>query len=702
MNFFNKIFNYIYPNFNQVRLIGSIGMQRDMQGQVLKFLTFSSIQLFYIALLLLSSRTSNSILSSYIMSMLSIVIIIGFRLIKWHVMSNVALLLSVYAGIVFFEIYLGSAVTMGVYYFPIVFLGTRLFQYKEHKVLTVAFIILPIILYLITSNYFSTYYDRTILSSKAIKILRTFNIVFALMLIGLFTVYELITSNQREEKLTNDYLALQSLIDNTKASLWSINTNYEIIAANAQYSNAMKNIFGYDIVPGFNLKILLQLTTYPQLWRQYTAKVLQGISFFDEYEENNNFYEIHAAPILKNIKQVIGAVFYVRNITERRESELKIATTNTELAKAVVAKEQFLSNMSHELRTPLNGITGLTNILISSPYLPSQKEHLDMLKYSADHMLDLVNDILDYNKIAVGKVQLESTSFHLKTLVEKVVLFFVRQANEKGIKLEVTFNDAESMHYYGDVVRLRQVLNNLISNAIKFTYVGTVHIAIQVHNLSNNKANVAFSIQDTGIGIPEGKIENIFNSFSQADVRINRKYGGTGLGLTISAKLVQLMGSSITVVSTENVGSTFAFELQLPIHYKAVSQANEVTTLQPFNNVKALIVEDNAINRLVINNFLKKWNIETTLAENGAVALEYALLHKYDIILMDLEMPVMDGITAVEHIRYINKNIPIIAITAGTGNDLRSTLFAKGFNDFVPKPFAPEQLHLTISNLLYS
>jgi signal transduction histidine kinase/CheY-like chemotaxis protein len=675
-------------------------IKKALQNNFLGVITMISFHVFYVFIYLISNENKQYILLSYGCILLVAFIVYTIAANKKSLLAKIIAMLNIYAGIIFFDIYLGTATGMAVYYIPFLFFATRFFSYKKNKRILIFFVFLPILFQLLIGLFCTHCYDPNILTAANVKTVRTFNFGFAFLLTAASATYVSFTNYINDEKLFNANLALQTLIDNNKASLWSITQNYEIITANAQYIADMKEIFNEDIGTGYDYKKILARTDYPDEWRKQLDKVMSGMSFADEYMHNNEIYELHAAPIIKGGNEVIGAVFYARNINQRKVNEQKIANTNKELEKALIAKEQFLSSMSHELRTPLNGILGIANLLHQEAYLDTQKGSLEMLKYSSEHMLDIVNDILDYNKIDAGKLELESTPIHLASLVQQVVSFFEQQAKEKNLTLRVNNDSIKDLIVLGDVLRIRQVLNNLISNAIKFTQKGSVTITIDKKREHANEVSIQFTITDTGIGIPHNKLDSIFKSFTQADARINRKFGGTGLGLTISDKLIQLMDSKIYVESIHGKGSSFWFTLEMPLSEKISIEQVVVKELTPFQKTYALLAEDNKINITVMKRFLIKWNIEVTEAENGAIALDLCKNNNYDIIFMDLEMPVMDGLTAVKHIRTFNTTIPIIALTASTGENLRENLIAAGMNDYVAKPFKPEEIHTVISSFI--
>jgi PAS domain S-box-containing protein len=370
---------------------------------------------------------------------------------------------------------------------------------------------------------------------------------------------------------------------------------------------------------------------------------------------------------------------------------------------AALAKSDFLSCMSHEIRTPINGIIGIANLLKEENLSDVQKEYINTLNFSADHLSTLVSDILDFSKIESGQMSFEKISFNLEKNCLQIIKQFEHRAIEKGIKLVFTPEKLGSYSLYGDYGRLNQVLANLLSNALKFTEKGAVTLSYQIIEECEDKINIRFIVKDTGIGIAGCQLDNIFESFTQANESITRKYGGTGLGLTISKKLVELQKGKISVKSKIGEGSAFTVQLSFDKHvYKSsLLPAISIEQLSPIakdlNGMKILIAEDNNINAMVLTRFLTKWNTKTAVAKDGLEVLHILENEEFDLILMDIQMPNLDGIEATEIIRKnIWKgyaNIPIIAFTADASVDTHADLIKKGFYHCITKPFNPDTLY---------
>ena len=392
----------------------------------------------------------------------------------------------------------------------------------------------------------------------------------------------------------------------------------------------------------------------------------------------------------------------VLDISEIKMTQFELMKAKQKAETASRAKSRFLSNMSHELRTPLNGIIGASNLLLQEQCLPEQRSHLEILKFSSEHMMILINEILDFNKIESGRFELETLPVNMRAFLKKLETQFSVQAHAKGLLFLVDIDDNLESEFLTDETRLNQIFSNLLSNAIKFTQTGGITLGARKISSTSKKSVVQFMVQDTGIGIPAHKQQEVFESFTQADTDTTRKYGGTGLGLAISRKLVGLFSGDLQLQSEEGKGSTFYFTIELEINENAKLYINDrkVKQLPVFDRLRVLIAEDNAVNMSVARRFLVKWGIEVHEATNGVEAVEKCRQEIFDLVLIDLEMPEMDGITALAEIRKLHPAVPAIAFTAAVYEDMKIDLMKKGFMEVVPKPFRPEDLHNKIQKLV--
>jgi len=389
----------------------------------------------------------------------------------------------------------------------------------------------------------------------------------------------------------------------------------------------------------------------------------------------------------------------ILDISDIKQAQAALQTAKEKAEQAVFARTRFVSNMSHELRTPLNGIIGAANLLMQGNAHPEEKQYFDVLKYSSEHMLSLINQVLDFSKIEAGKMDLEKTNFDLRKLIDNIYNLFRRQFEEKNLELEIAFDELlENRTFIGDPTRLGQVLTNLISNAHKFTSGGKVILSVMQVTRNSHACTIRFFVQDSGIGIPPEKQVHIFDSFTQVESATTRKFGGTGLGLTISSKIVELCGGKLEVDSKPGQGSCFYFTIQLGMQNDQKTYVNEekVKELPSLKGIRILLAEDNPINMMIAKAVLEKWGIVITEAVNGVDALEKFNEDECDLLLLDLEMPEMDGFELLDNIRKRNINLPAIAFTAALFENMQAHLINRGFNDYVQKPFRPEDLHAKI------
>jgi len=396
---------------------------------------------------------------------------------------------------------------------------------------------------------------------------------------------------------------------------------------------------------------------------------------------------------LKHKEGLEGLILDCRDISQRKENE-------AELVRLQKAKEQFLANMSHEIRTPINGIVGMANLLGQNTTNEERETYLSAIKHSAENLTVIINDILDLAAIESGKLKFEKIAFNLQDFLPSLISTFTYQAREKGIAVEYQIDDKLNKILLGDPVRLNQILINLISNAVKFTHNGSIKVICSADREVKGVSWVRIEVIDTGVGIPDEKLHTIFESFSQADASVTRKYGGTGLGLTIVKQLVELQKGSISVKSKEHVGSVFTVLIPYTTGKAGVSTSStknaKALKTAKTSQLFVLLVEDNDINRLYAKSILKNWNCFTDTAENGLVAIEKIKNHEYDVVLMDIQMPVMDGYETTKAIRMMEtpqRNVPIIALTANATKTDVDKCMAAGMNSYLPKPFTPDDLY---------
>jgi PAS domain S-box-containing protein len=411
--------------------------------------------------------------------------------------------------------------------------------------------------------------------------------------------------------------------------------------------------------------------------------------------------EIRAGEV--EFEGVTNFIVSARDITRRKESEAELLAAISAAEAANAAKSAFLSNMSHEIRTPMNSIIGMTSLALKSQQDPRQRDYLVKVEYSASHLLSLINDILDFSKIELNKLELEKANFRLASVFENILAQLADKAHEKGLRLLVDVDRSLYTHLQGDILRITQILLNFTSNAIKFTAQGEIKVRASKLESYDDGYLIRFEVQDTGIGISESEISKLFQVFHQADTSTTRKFGGSGLGLAISKQLVELMGGTVGVASQPGQGSTFWFTIRLE---KGEQLSDDLSSARfdpdAFKGVSILLVEDNVFNQQVAQEMLEGFGASVRIANNGLEAVNTLLAYRFDCVLMDVQMPVMDGLEATRQIRA-NPSLagnPIIAMTANAGAEDRERCFKAGMDYFISKPVFADKLYMTISQCL--
>lgn len=406
---------------------------------------------------------------------------------------------------------------------------------------------------------------------------------------------------------------------------------------------------------------------------------------------------IHLTPIFDQDGNLDSYIAVQSNTTVMHKLYLQLAEEKTKAEAANKAKSQFLSNVSHEIRTPLNGIIGFLNLLNRTPLDSKQAGYIDKMGSASRHLLGLINDILDFSKVEAGMMEVDHVPFRLGDVVRDLSDIVLADCERKGLTAVVDAADVEDLYLFGDPQRLLQIMLNLAGNAVKFTESGHVRVSIKRMWMGDHRAELSFSVRDTGIGMTEGQIDQIFKEFAQAEASTTRRFGGTGLGLSISQRLTALMGGHITVQSSPGLGSEFRFTLSFDraaIPQPEAASATPVSFCPRLQGVRILVVEDNEINQMVAQEVLMGEGAEITLAGNGEIACRVvdATPDAFDLVLMDLQMPVMDGFDATRHILARHPDIPIIAMTANIAPDDVAQTAAAGMRLHIGKPFDVEEL----------
>lgn len=513
---------------------------------------------------------------------------------------------------------------------------------------------------------------------------------------------------QANNSLKEYALKLEAILESTKSSVFALDQNYCYTTFNNAHKENVKKLYGIDIEIGSTLigNPAVKLEQENEL--QNLHRALKGEQFVLEQEyglpnTERRFYEVSYNPVKNGSGEIIGVAVYAQDVTEKKRAQQALLDARNEAIKAVTVKSDFLSNMNHEIRTPMNAIIGMTDLLLDKITEGENNEYLKSIRYSADNLLVIINDILDFSKIEAGKVKFETIAFDLYYKLTELIKSFKFQTDEKELYLSLTISPDVPNFIKGDPYRLSQILYNLVGNAIKFTNKGGINITVKVKQKIKNRYLLNFAITDTGIGIARNKMDSIFESFTQAYTDTSRKFGGTGLGLAITKNLVELQNGYIGVKSQVNVGSTFYFDLA----YEEASESAEqilpqYSTEDPnLSGYHILLVEDNVMNQLVAKRFLLKWGAEVTIADNGLKAIEALKNLNYDLVLMDLQMPEMNGYETTAFIRenphkVTNADVPILALTADAFEETRQRVHNTGMNDFITKPFKQENLYQKI------
>ncbi len=518
----------------------------------------------------------------------------------------------------------------------------------------------------------------------------------------------LLNSDVTAQKLISEYSL--SLIEASHDPLFAISPEGKITDMN----NASVKVTGISREQLLNTDFINYFTE-PQKAREVYQEAFAKGSVADSplrfrHKEGKLTDVLFNGSVYKDDKEnVLGVVIVARDVTaqKRFENELIEAKSNAEEERqiavaAVKSKQQFLSNMSHEIRTPMNAIIGFTKVVLKTDLNKKQEEYINAIKVSGDTLIVLINDILDLAKVDSGKMTFEQTPFKMSDSISAMLQLFETKIQEKNLQLIREYDSRISEILIGDPVRLHQIILNLVSNAVKFTNKGKITVSVNLIHENDDKVTIEFAVADTGIGIGDNELENIFENFQQATTDTSRLYGGTGLGLAIVKQLVEPQGGSISVKSKVDEGSVFSFILSFQkTNVLAELETNLIELDTEIQNIKVLVVEDIALNQLLMETLLDDFGFERDIAANGKIAIEKLKNNSYDIILMDLQMPEMNGFEATEYIRNtMNSDIPIIALTADVTTVDLAKCKAVGMNDYITKPVDERLLYNKIVSMV--
>lgn len=520
----------------------------------------------------------------------------------------------------------------------------------------------------------------------------------------------------KNERLEN----LASLVDNSQeiTCIFNIRT-FRIEEVNSTFKSMLgyepSEVLGSTLISFFNEEDLVETK---KIVKEEIKRRSEIFSFENRIVCKNGTQKwMRWKIIVKNNKGFANAMdISVRKMTERKLSDnlAYLVRINKELTEAkrvaeasVQVKQEFMANMSHEIRTPMNAIIGFTNLLLKTDLNDDQRKQLENVKFSGENLIVIINDILDFSKIEAGKLAIEEAPFNLHEVTNNLLELMGPQVKEKGLSLELNQQEEISKYLIGDAVRLNQILLNLLSNALKFTQEGGITLSVDLMKKEDKTLFLQFKVKDTGIGIKKEKQETIFDSFTQAEGDTTRKFGGTGLGLTIVKMLVQLMNGNVSLESEPGVGTTFIVDLPFNLDEsdRQKEEEEEKGVEKNLGELEVLLAEDNEMNQILAKRVIASFGFKLDVAENGAKALERFKEKDYDIILMDIMMPEMDGLEATRRIREDfpegKKDIPILAMTAFVFSEEEDYKYLEsGMNDYILKPFHPDKLYQKIASLV--
>jgi PAS domain S-box-containing protein len=512
---------------------------------------------------------------------------------------------------------------------------------------------------------------------------------------------------QIEDKVLLNEKRYRDLFNYSQALICTHDLEGKILSVNP----AICNIMGYssEELIGRNIKEFVPKDKMINFDEQYLQNVLntgtaEGV-FIIICKNGDQIYLLYQNYMVEETSSAPYIIGFSQDITNRIKAERELLKAKEETERASRVKEVFLANISHEIRTPMNGILGIGGLLYKTNLNPKQEEYTKLILESADNLLHIVNDVLDFTKIESGKIELEHIPFLLDEKISNTLKTFIFKIEEKGLELVFDNQVSPEIVLLGDPFRLGQILNNLISNALKFTETGKITISATQVNEKNKTPLFEFKVSDTGIGISEENLSNIFNEFVQASSETSRKYGGTGLGLTITKNLIEMQGGSIKAESILNKGTSFIVRIPYQIGEKSMlNSGKEEVVFTPIDKKRILVAEDVTINQIIVKQILEEWGHEVVLVANGKEAYEAHKKKDFDLILMDIHMPEVDGYEATQMIRHMGDTIkaavPIVALTANAFKKETDRFADAGFNDYITKPFTEAGLYDCIKKQL--
>jgi PAS domain S-box-containing protein len=505
-------------------------------------------------------------------------------------------------------------------------------------------------------------------------------------------------SGTTDKLIINRETKFKGIIDNFRLGLLEVEPNGTIIRANEAFCEMSG--FSCEELQGKDGGIILLDEIERERMKVRHASRSEGeedvyeLRVFNKAKETR-YWLVSAAPLLGDDGNVHGSIGIHWDITQMKEMEFELKEAKRKAEESSKAKAMFLANMSHEIRTPLNGIVGMAEQLAQSQLDADQRYFTDIMRSASSTLLSIINDVLDISKIESGKFSIETISFSLNKTIRQTLSIFEEKAKVSGISLDIDLMDDRGTMHLGDPHRLSQVLFNIVGNAIKFTHSGYVRVTSQLARGENDICSVSFSIQDTGVGMDMAYLTKVFEAFSQEDASITRKFGGSGLGLSIARSIVQIMGGTIQIESEKGKGTRVDIHIPMRIsNDKTKQEIVEMTDLQKsLKGLRVLAVEDNELNRMVLQVILKKCEVVLSIAHNGQEAIDLIQEKEFDIILMDVQMPIVDGLEATKYIREeLKSSTPIIGLSANAMREEVEICKQAGMNDYLVKPYSERAL----------
>jgi PAS domain S-box-containing protein len=504
--------------------------------------------------------------------------------------------------------------------------------------------------------------------------------------------------NSAEKLIFNREAKFKGIIDNFHLGLLEVSPDGKILRANESFCE-MSGFSCEELQGQDGGDLLLDSEEKERMKMRNDSRIVGEEAVYElrvfNKKKESRYWLVSAAPLLGDDGEVHGSIGIHWDITEMKQLEFELKGARHKAEESSKAKAMFLANMSHEIRTPLNGIVGMAEQLAQSQLDADQRYFIDIMRSASSTLLSIINDVLDISKIESGKFSIETTAFNLNETIRRTLSIFGEKAKQTNISLDIELMDDRGIMHLGDPHRLSQVLFNIVGNAMKFTQAGYVRVTSHLSRGENDVCLVSFSIEDTGVGMDMAYLTKVFEAFTQEDASITRKFGGSGLGLSIARSIVHIMGGTIEIESEKGKGTRVNIRIPMRIsNEKTKKDIVEMTDLQKsLKGLRILAVEDNELNRMVLQVILKKCDVVVTIAHNGQEAINLIQQQEFDLVLMDVQMPIVDGLEATKYIRdELKLTTPIIGLSANAMREEVEICKQAGMNDYLVKPYSERAL----------